>query len=247
MDFISVPGASLACRRIGAGPALLAPECNFTWAPQLLEMMAESFTVIIGSPRGFGASSRTGPSYDPDLWASDMLAMAHHYGHESFMVFGYSFTGAFGPWLALKLGRTSPVVAVASGGFPLLGDYGVTFRDVDTQMRRLAEHDELWQQYDRQFDPHAVWAFSRDVAALPADSLVSRIRCPLYCFWGDQDTDVVGLVMRPDELGSGLTAYGVPWKEYSGYGHGQLNADPFVAWPDTQEWLLRQHHEWQPG
>lgn len=241
MDFISVPGATLACRRIGAGPALLVPECTFTWAPQLVEMMAESFTVILGSPRGFGASSRTGPPYDPDLWASDMLAIAHHYEQRSFMIFGYSFTGAFGPWLALKLGRASLVIAVASGGFPVLADYGVTFRDVDSQMRGLAEGDSRWQQYDRQFDPHAVWAFSRDVATLPADSLVSRIECPLYCFWGDQDTDVVGLVMPPQELASGLTAYGVPWKQYPGYGHQQLNADPFVAWPDTREWLVRQH------
>lgn len=64
---------------------------------------------------------------------------------------------------------------------------------------------------------------------------------------GDQDTDVVGLVMRPNELGSGLTAYDVPWKQYSGYGHGQLNADPFVAWPDTQECYFVSTERKAPG
>lgn len=42
------------------------------------------------------------------------------------MVFGYSFTGAFGPWLALRLAAEQAVVAVAAGAFPLLGDYEIT-------------------------------------------------------------------------------------------------------------------------
>ena len=41
-------------------------------------------------------------------------------GFGRFSVFGYSFTGAFAPWLAHLTDR---VDAVVSGGFPIVADY----------------------------------------------------------------------------------------------------------------------------
>jgi pimeloyl-ACP methyl ester carboxylesterase len=240
MEFVQVEGARLACRSVGSGPALLAPECNYTWAPEFEELMARHFSVVVASPRDFGASTRTGGPYNPDLWASDMLAVAQHFGHRSFSVFGYSFTGAFGPWLALKLRNQGAVVAVASGGFPLLGDYGITSRDVDAQTEDLRQDRARWTEYERRFDLLAGAEFYRDLATLPPDSLVDTIPCPLYTFWGDQDEDAVEIVMPHAELADGLTQRGVPWKQYVGFDHEGLNADLSVAWPATEAWLLRQ-------
>lgn len=240
MEFVSVDGAVLACRTVGSGPALLAPECNYTWAPEFEELMARRFTVVVASPRDFGASTRTGGPYDPGRWATDMLAVARHFGHRTFSVFGYSFTGAFGPWLALRLREHGAVVAVASGGFPLLGDYRVTSRDVDAQMETLQQDPARWTEYGRRFDLLAGAVFYRDLATLPPDSLVDAAPCPLYSFWGDQDVDAVGMVVPPAELAAGLTRRGVPWDQYPGFDHEGLNADLSVAWPAAEAWLLRQ-------
>ena len=48
-------------------------------------------------------------------------------GFERFSVFGYSFTGAFAPWLAHLTGR---VDAVVSGGFPIAGDYSPLYPEI---------------------------------------------------------------------------------------------------------------------
>lgn len=138
-------GTEIVYRVSGSGPALLAPECNFTWTESVQAALAEHFTLIVASPRDFGASTRTGgPRYDVQAWADDLQAVVRHVGFERFVYFGYSFTGAFGPWLARRLRDSAAVVAVASGDFPLLGDYAVTLADVETQSRALAAQPEAW-------------------------------------------------------------------------------------------------------
>lgn len=235
-------GAEIAFRVTGDGPPLLAPECNFTWDPEFEKLMARRFTVIIASPRDYGRSTRTGGPYEPELWATDMLAVARHVGRPRFLVFGYSFTGVFGPWLALRLVEHDAVAAVASGGFPLLGDYGVTSRDVDAQMAAMAEDPSGWASIDRRFDPRAGAEFYRELSRLPPSALVDDAPCPLYCFWGDRDHDAVGMVMSNDELAAGLHARGVPCRQFAGYDHEGLNSRLDVAWPDAEAWLLEQAH-----
>jgi pimeloyl-ACP methyl ester carboxylesterase len=238
MIHLEVDGAALAYRTSGTGPALLAPECNYSWTPEVEALMAEHFTLVVATPRDYGTSSRPGAPYDPHVWASDMLAVMTHLGHESFAVFGYSFTGAFGPWLALELAEHDAVTAVVSGGFPLLGDYGITSRDVDEQMAEMEKDEDLWSELSTRFDLRAGAAFYERLATLPPDALVDRSPCPLYCFWGDQDVDAVEMVMPHAELADGLTRRGVDWKQYPGMDHEGLNADLATAWPDAKEWLL---------
>ncbi len=245
MEFLSVGGAEIAFRVTGSGPALLAPECNYTWDPELEELMARRFTVIVASPRDFGASTRTGGPYVPALWASDMAAVTRHLGYQRVLFFGYSFTGVFGPWLALQLAEQMSIAAVASGGFPLLGDYGITSRDVDAQMGQLEQDRDTWARWESRFDPRAGAAFYRDLAGLAPDALVDNAPCPLYCFWGDHDEEAIGRIMPHSMLGEGLTRRGVPWKEYSGYDHEGLNSELKVAWPETETWLLQQAHDLQ--
>lgn len=233
-------GAEIAFRTTGSGPPLLAPECNYTWAPEFEELMARRFTLIIASPRDFGASTRTGGPYEPDLWAADMLAVARHLGDPRFLCFGYSFTGAFGPWLALRLAQHGAVAAVAAGGFPLLGDYDVTARDVDAQLAHLERDPALWARMERSFDPRAGASFYRDLSRLAPNALVDDAPCPLFCFWGDRDHDAVGMVLPGSELAAGLGARGVPWRQFEGYDHEGLNGHLEVAWPDTETWLLER-------
>jgi len=240
MEFLSVTGAKIAFRVRGNGPPLLAPECNYTWAPEFERSMAHRFTLIVASPRDFGSSTRTGGPYEPGLWATDMLAVARHLGHRRVLCFGYSFTGAFGPWLALRLAEQGAVAAVASGGFPLLGDYSVTSRDVDAQLALMENDPGRWATVERRFDPRAGATFYRELSLLPPDALVDDAPCPLYCFWGDRDHDAVGMVMPGSVLAEGLHARGVPCRQIEGYDHEGLNSHLDVAWPDTETWLLER-------
>ena len=240
MDLLSVSGAKIAFRVTGSGPPLLAPECNYTWTPEIEDLMAQRFTLIVASPRDFGASTRTGGPYEPGLWASDMLAVARHLGYARFLYFGYSFTGAFGPWLALRLAEHGAVAAVAAGGFPLLGDYGVTSRDVDEQMAHMENDPDVWAKAEQRFDPRAGASFYRHLGRLAPDALVDDAPCPLYCFWGDRDHDAVGMVMPGSELAEGLSARGVSWRQLEGYDHEGLSSHLEVAWPGAEAWLLER-------
>lgn len=181
-----------------------------------------------------------------NAWAADLLAVARRAGHPRFLYFGYSFTGAFGPWLALKLREHDAVAAVVSGGFPLLGDYGVTSRNVDTQLAHLEKHPETLVQWEGKFDPRAGAAFYRDLATLAPNSLVNDVPCSLYCFWGDRDSDAVERVMPHSALAAGLSHRGVPWKQLPGYDHEGLMRDVLAAWPSAEEWLLSQAHTLDP-
>jgi len=241
MEFLDLEGARIAYRVHGTGPPLLAPECNYTWDAKVEAYLAERFTLIVSSPRDYGHSMRTGgPGYEAVRWATDLRAVAHQVGYDRFLFFGYSFTGAFGPWLARRLRATDTVMAVAAGGFPLLGDYRVTLADVEDQARELERDLEALAKVQRRFDPLAARAFYRDLATLAPDALVDDLPCPLYCFWGDQDTDAVEMVLSHADYMAGLRQRGVPFDVYAGYDHEGLNAALDVALPAATEWLLRQ-------
>ena len=55
--------------------------------------------------------------------ADDLMAVMEANGFERFSVLGYSFTGAFAPWIAHLTNRVDAVDAVVSGGFPIVGEY----------------------------------------------------------------------------------------------------------------------------
>jgi pimeloyl-ACP methyl ester carboxylesterase len=105
----------------GSGPALLLPHLNFSWPDYLdLSPFTERFTVITASPRGFATSGRLDadlPYRVSDL-ADDLIAVVQAVGFDRFVILGYSFTGAFAPWVAQLTGKAG---AVVSGGFPIAG------------------------------------------------------------------------------------------------------------------------------
>lgn len=244
VGFLDVDGVQVAYRVRGSGPPLLATECNYAWDDAVVEQLAQRFTLIVSSPRDYGPSTRTGgPSYDVGRWATDLQAVASHLGYERFLFFGYSFTGAFGPWLARRLRRSKAVAGVVAGGFPLLGDYRVTLDDVEKQAAAIEQDPVALAQMQLRFDPLAARAFYRDLATLESDTLVDDLPCPLYCFWGDEDTDAVQMVLSHNDYMAGLSQRGVPFDVYAGYDHEGLNDSLEVALPAAVEWLSSRASE----
>jgi len=62
-------------------------------------------------------------------------------GFTRFSVLGYSFTGAFAPWLAHLTDR---VDAVVSGGFPIAGDYSPLYPEVQYRAQAAMSDPAAW-------------------------------------------------------------------------------------------------------
>jgi pimeloyl-ACP methyl ester carboxylesterase len=221
----------------GSGPALLLPHLNFSW-PDYLELgpFVERFTVITASPRGFATSSRLDPDipYRVGDLADDLVAVVRAVGFERFVVLGYSFTGAFAPWIARLSGRAD---AVVSGGFPIAGDYGYLYAEIQRQSEAAKGDPAAWARVEATFDNRAALAFYRELSELPADALVSDLPCPLFAFWGDQDEE-----MGPggtEQLASGLDRQGLQHVSFPGYDHEGMLTHLDEAVPSVLAWLDR--------
>src|SRR5579864_5374694 len=163
----------------GSGPALLLPHLNFTWPDYLdLRPFTGRFTVITASPRGFATSSRL----DADLayrvrdMADDLVAVVQEVGFDRFFVLGYSFTGAFAPWIAQLTGKAD---AVVSGGFPIVGDYAYLYPEIQRQSEAAKSDPAAWARVDAAFDNRAALTFYRELSDCPRtrSSVTCRARC----------------------------------------------------------------------
>jgi pimeloyl-ACP methyl ester carboxylesterase len=216
--------------------ALLLPYLNFSWPDVLdLEPFVERFTVVIASPRGFAASARLDANADYRVvdMAEDLVAVVREVGFERFTVLGYSFTGAFAPWLAHLTGKAD---AVVSGGFPIVGDY--TYLDADTQRRTeeaMADPD-AWAYLDSHFDTRAALDFYRELSELPPDGLVTNLACPLFAFWGEEDEEIA-LGGGTVQLASGLDRHGFRHAAFAGHDHEGMLAHLNDAVPAVLAWL----------
>lgn len=221
----------------GAGPALLLPHLNFSW-PDYLDLgpFTERFTVIAASPRGFGSSTRL----DADIpyrvrdMADDLVAVVQAVGFDRFFVLGYSFTGAFAPWIAHLTGKAD---AVVSGGFPIAGDYTYLYPEIQRQSEAAKSDPDAWARVDAAFDNRAALTFYRELSNLPADSLVADLPCPLFAFWGEQDEE-----MGPggtEQLASGLDRHGLQHVSFPGYDHEGMLTHLDAASPSVLAWLDR--------
>jgi pimeloyl-ACP methyl ester carboxylesterase len=221
----------------GSGPAFLLPQLNFAW-PDYLDLgpFTERFTVITASPRGFGQSSRLGadaPYRVGDL-ADDLVAVVQTVGFDRFFVLGYSFTGAFTPWLAHLTGK---VDAVVSGGFPIAGDYAYLYPEIERQSEAAKSDPAAWARVDAAFDNRAALTFYRELSELPPDSLVTDLPCPLFAFWGDEDQE-----MGPggtEQLASGLDRHGLQHVSFPGHDHDGMLDHINDAVPSVLAWFDR--------
>jgi pimeloyl-ACP methyl ester carboxylesterase len=219
----------------GSGPALLLPHLNFSW-PDYLDLgpFTERYTVITASPRGFAKSGRLDADipYRVSDFAADLVAVVQEVGFDRFVVVGYSFTGAFAPWLAQLTGIAD---AVVSGGFPIAGDYAFLYPEIQRQSEAAKADPAAWARVDAAFDNRAALAFYRELSELPADALVSDLPCPLLAFWGDQDEE-----MGPggtEQLASGLERHGLQHVSFPGHDHDGMLNHLDVAAPSVLAWL----------
>jgi pimeloyl-ACP methyl ester carboxylesterase len=192
MATLTRDGLDLHYEVTGSGPGLLLPGFNYArWDRYLdVSMLADRFTVVIASPRGFGASRRLSEDRDDyrvaDL-AGDLAAVMETAGFGRFSVFGYSFTGAFAPWLAQLTGRLD---AVVSGGFPIAGDYSAQYPDVLLQLEAARADPAAWAELTSLFDHRAALQFYRELSGGPPDFLIDGLPCPLFAFWGEDDEEI---------------------------------------------------------
>jgi pimeloyl-ACP methyl ester carboxylesterase len=222
----------------GSGPALLLPQLNFSWPDYLdLSPFTERFTVITASPRGFGASGRLDADipYQVSDLAADLVAVVQEVGFDRFVVLGYSFTGAFAPWLAQLTGRAD---AVVSGGFPIVGDYASIYPEIQRQSDAAKSDPAAWARVDAAFDNRAALTFYRELSELPPDSLVSDLPCPLFAFWGDQDEELGPGGTK--HLASGLDRHGLQHASFPGYDHDGMLDHLDDAVPEVLAWLDRR-------
>jgi pimeloyl-ACP methyl ester carboxylesterase len=219
----------------GPGPALLLPQLNFSWPDYLdLRPFTERFVVITASPRGFAKSGRldADAAYRVDEFADDLIAVVQTVGFDRFLVLGYSFTGAFAPWLAKLTGKAD---AVVSGGFPIAGDYAYLYPEIERQSEAAKSDPAAWARVEAAFDNRAALTFYRELSALPPDSLISDLPCPLFAFWGDQDEE-----MGPggtQQLASGLDRHGLQHISIPGHDHEGMLTHLDDAVPSVLAWL----------
>lgn len=237
MATLTRDGLDLHYELTGSGPALLLPKFNYLrWDRYLdVELLAGRFTVVIASPRGFGASSRLAADSDylvADL-ASDLVAVMGAAGFERFSVFGYSFTGAFAPWLAHLTHR---VDAVVSGGFPIVGDYSPQYPDVQARMEAAKSDPAAWSELTSLFDNRAALGFYRELSELPPDFLVDNLPCPLFAFWGEDDEEIAfggGVQLLASELDRRRLRHA----SFPGHDHNGMLAHINEALPGVLAWF----------
>jgi pimeloyl-ACP methyl ester carboxylesterase len=234
-------GLDLHYEVTGSGPALLLPKFNyFRWDRYLdVGLLAGRFTVVVASPRGFMTSSRLAADDDyrvADL-ASDLVAVMEAAGFGRFSVFGYSFTGAFAPWLAHLTGR---VDAVVSGGFPIVGDYSPQYADIQARMEAARADPAAWSEVTSRFDNRAALGFYRELSGLPPNFLVDTLPCPLFAFWGEDDEEIAfgGGVQL---LASGLDRRRLKHASFPGHDHNGMLDHINEALPSVLAWFDELH------
>ena len=234
--FLETDGANLAYLVGGSGPGVLIPWCNFSWLDlPYPNVLAERFTVVVASPRGFGRSTRPeADDYSTDMLAADLLAVTTAVGLARFSVFGYSLAGAVAAWLAHQSDRVSAIVA---GGFPLLGSYRRLLADVEQKVAEGAGDAAARAAINAEFDSRAAVAFYRHLATMPDGALVDRVSCPMYSFWGERDEIIDTLGEGVAELEAGLRSRRVTTHALPGLDHLGALLSPGPALPEIVDWL----------
>jgi pimeloyl-ACP methyl ester carboxylesterase len=232
-ELLAVDGGSLGFLVRGTGPGVLVPWCNFPWPDMpFLDVLAEQFTLVLASPRGYQRSTRLAESarYSTDLLVRDLLAVCDHTGLETFSVLGYSLTAAMAAGIA---SATTRVDAIAVGGFPLLGSYERVLRRAVRDVATMKRDDTL----PADIDERAVLTLYRELAERPDGALVD-LACPVLAFWGTDDTLLKSFNTRTDYR-SALTERGIETLTLDGCDHAGAILGLGEVIEDIAAWLAR--------
>jgi pimeloyl-ACP methyl ester carboxylesterase len=118
---ISPDGTRIAYERIGTGPALVllhgGGNSRHMWREAgYMERLQNTFTVIVPDLRGHGESDApTDPSdYTTGKMVQDVLAVVDACGIEHFMLWGFSFGGKVGRYVAAHSERVTKMVLMGT-------------------------------------------------------------------------------------------------------------------------------------
>lgn len=100
-EFVSVNGIKLNVATAGpkdGEPVILLhgyPDAHFGWRDQIVALAEAGFRVFAPDQRGYNLSNKPKgvENYRMDLLVSDILALADHYGYETFNLAGHDFGG----------------------------------------------------------------------------------------------------------------------------------------------------------
>lgn len=173
LHFMAPDGVRLVYDVTGDGPALIllhgggGGQTRRSWHDQgYVERLRRDFTVITPDIRGHGSSDKpTAPEYYTiDKMCQDVLTLADIYDIEQFALWGFSFGGQIGRYLAARTNRVTRLIIIGSSFGPAGGgDFGQFVQEfrahwsplVQAYLARsldpasLAEDDQaVWQQMD---------------------------------------------------------------------------------------------------
>lgn len=120
LQYVVVHGYRRAYRRVGQGPALLLIHglgCDSSTWDDVIDALAERFTVIAPDLLGHGESDKPDADYSVGGYANGMRDLLTVLGVDKVTVVGHSFGGGVAMQFAYQFPeRTERVVLVASGG-----------------------------------------------------------------------------------------------------------------------------------
>lgn len=231
---VALDGVQTAYELTGTGPVLVVPEVNVGWAAYGLDRLAERFTVVAVSPRGFMGSGRlAAEDYSAGQITGDIERVLDHLGIGSYALLGYSLNGAVASYLALDNPRAQ---AVACGGFPTTASYAGFAESRRQQLAERQRDPEVWAETLAALDPAALVAFWDTVDALPPAELVAGLGCPVWSWWGGADplfTPFGGVAAHR----TAIERLGLPYRELPGLDHDQALIQSGRLLPELTAWL----------
>lgn len=186
-----------------------------------IEQLKNDCTVLCSDIRGHGDSGRpTDPSaYTIDQMTSDILSVADHAGFDRFSLWGFSFGGNIGRYLASQSDRIEkfamigiPFGAAAGGGFrQFIFDFQARWRPLveagtagTLDLATLGEKDRSqWQTYDIP----VMLAWLTAMLDWP-DNEPHHLRCPtLWLAGSENEVTIASMAAYSDQLeGTSVTA-----------------------------------------
>ena len=233
----SPDGTRIAYEQSGAGPALMllhgGGHSRQVWHEvNYVERLQSHFTVIAPDLRGHGESgSPTDPAdYTADKMVQDILAVADACGVERFAIWGFSFGGKVGRYVAA---RSERVARIALMGTPLgqgtSNEFRQFFEDfcahwppiIQAQAEGTLDLDSLSQD-DRELlersNVPAMMAWGRAMLNWPAVQ-PADFRCPVLWLVGSEDRFAM-ITVR--EYEPALPGSSVQLHIVDGLNHGQV-------------------------
>lgn len=258
----------------GSGPPLvLVAGTGYpgaTWAPDLLQPLADRYTVVTFDHRGTGGTPGTVDRYSTRTFAADLVGLLDELRLDDAHILGHSMGGRVAQWVALDApSRVRTLILAASGpghfdpgqpqtqGIPVQTALGLAQLGYEQYMRSLITRSFFTDEFVAQHPDrvawliHAFWEqrpkledYLKHVAARQEHRTTDRlaeITHPVLVIVGDQDTHVGGTGSHWDQ--SHYLAEHLPIAELAvirDAKHGWFWSSPVQTAALLSDWIDRQ-------